>query len=166
MIVDALPPPALQAPAPTQAESPAAPQTTGFRPIALRPSAAGHFHASGTLNGQPVEIIIDTGASATVVDRTWADAQKLPLVPLSQTAGGVGGAALTAARVDNAQLSVGGVALPGAAVVAIDLGSVIGQLRAAGVTPPQVVIGTNVLKRWRAVIDYATNTLWLAPTPA
>lgn len=160
MIGDALPPPAVQAPAP------ASPNATGFRPIALRPSAVGHFHASGTLNGQPVEILIDTGASGSVVDRSWAEAQQLKLVPVSQTAGGVGGAALAAARVENVQLAIEGMPLPGASVVAIDLGSVSAQLKARGVTPPQVVIGVDILRRWRAVIDYATNTLWLAPNPA
>ena len=160
LLNDALPPAAVQAPAP------AAPQIKGFRPVALRPSAVGHFHATGTLNGKPVEILIDTGASNSVVDRAWAEAQGLLLVAVNQTAGGVGGAALAAARVENVQLSIEGVPLPGAGVIAISLASVSAQLKARGVAPPQVVIGVDVLKRWRAVIDYATNTMWLAPNPA
>lgn len=64
------------------------------------------------------------------------------------------------------QLSIDSVVLPGAGVLAIDLGSVTAQLNARGVTPPPVVIGIDGLRRWRAVIDYATNTLWLAPAPA
>lgn len=159
MVSDALPPSA------AQVAMPAAPQTKGFRPVALRPSTVGHFHVSGTLNGQPVEILIDTGASGTVVDRAWAESQKLPFVALTQTGGGVGGAQLALARIDGANLSLAGVALPGVSVVAIDLGSVAAQLRARGVEPPQVVVGVDVLRRWRAVIDYATNTLWLAPAP-
>ncbi|MBY0393172.1 MAG: aspartyl protease family protein [Novosphingobium sp.] len=161
--MDALPPPAVQVSVQVPQPAAAAPSVTGFRPVALKASAVGHFHVQGRLNGQPVEIIIDTGASGTVVDRQWAEAQKLSLVLMGETGGGVGGAAMALARVDGAQLELAGVPLPGTQVIAIDLTAVAGQLRARGVVPPQVVIGVDVLKRWRAVIDYATAIMWLAP---
>jgi predicted aspartyl protease len=161
--MDALPPPSVQVSIEAPQPAAPAPNVKGFRPIALKPSAVGHFHAQGRLNGQLVEIIIDTGASGTVVDRQWAEAQKLPLVPMGETGGGVGGAAMTLARVDGAKLELAGVPLPDVAVVAIDLSTVAGQLRARGVVPPQVVVGVDVLRKWRAVIDYATATMWLAP---
>lgn len=148
----------------TAAQS-AAPNVANFRPIALRASSVGHFHLRGTLNGVAVEVLIDTGASATVADRGWAEAQGLPLVPIENSGGGVGGAGLSLSRIEGAKLSIGGIDLPGVGVVAIDLGNVARQLQARGATPPQVVIGVDVLRRWRAVIDYATSTLWLAPTP-
>lgn len=142
---------------------PAQPDVRRFRPISLRTSAIGHFHAQGRLNGQPVEIIIDTGAAGTVVDRQWAEARNLTLVPMNETGGGVGGGAMALARVDGAQLELEGVPLSDAQIVAIDLSSVTQQLKARGVTPPQVIVGGDILKRWRAVIDYATSTMWLAP---
>lgn len=160
--MDALPPAAVQVSTEAPRPVPTRPDVTTFRPIALKPSAVGHFHAQGQLNGRPIEIIIDTGASNTVVDRQWAEAQRLPLIPINQTGGGVGGASMALARVDGAMLEIEGVLLPGVSVIAIDLTSVAQQLKARGVVPPQLVIGADVLRSRRAVIDYATATLWLA----
>lgn len=154
-----MPPPAL-----VQA-MPAPPSATGFRAVALRASPLGHLQVRGTINGMPVEILIDTGASGTVVDRGWAQAHGLTLRPTSGTGGGVGGGALKLSRVNGVHLTVGDIALPGVAIIAIDLSSISAQLKASKAVPPQVVIGYDVLKRWRAVIDYGTATLWLAPEP-
>ncbi len=35
----------------------------GIREIRLQRNRYGHYHASGTINGQPVEFMLDTGAS-------------------------------------------------------------------------------------------------------
>lgn len=145
--------------------TPSRPDTKGYRPVSLRASTVGHFHVAGRLNGKEVEVLIDTGASGTVVDRGWAEGEGLRLVELGRTGGGVGGATMSVARVEESSLAIGGVELPGVQLAAIDLGSVIAQLKARGATPPQVVVGVDVLRRWRAVIDYGTSTLWLAPVP-
>lgn len=61
------------------------------RSIALRRSADGHFHWTGTIDGRPVSFLVDTGATRTALP--LALAEQLGLQPearvQSQTAGGV-----------------------------------------------------------------------------
>ncbi|MEI6487054.1 MAG: retropepsin-like aspartic protease [Sphingomonadales bacterium] len=160
MFIDAaVQPPAVVAPA-----QPAMPQVAGFRPIRLRPSAIGHFHLSGTIAGKPVEVLIDTGASGTVIDRSWAESNGLTMKAMAGRGSGVGGAAMALGMLDEHQLVLDGMTVT-ANVVAMDLSNVTRQLAANNVTPPQIVVGVDVLRRHRAVIDYATSTLWLAPAP-
>lgn len=47
--------------------------------VQLRRSADGHFHAAVALNGVPVSMMVDTGASGIVL--TWADARAAGIDP-------------------------------------------------------------------------------------
>ncbi|MBY0285128.1 MAG: retroviral-like aspartic protease family protein [Sphingomonas sp.] len=141
-----------------------APSVRGLHPIRLRPSLAGHFHMSGMIGGKPVEILIDTGASATVVDRSWAEANGFTLKQLERQGAGVGGATVALAMLEENRLTLDGLQIT-TPLVAIDLSNVKAGLARLNVAPPQVVLGVDVLRSRRAVIDYATSTLWLAPAP-
>jgi aspartyl protease family protein len=59
--------------------------------VTLQRGPDGHFHWPGTVNGQPVDFLVDTGATSTTLP--LALAQQLGLQPegrlQSQTAGGV-----------------------------------------------------------------------------
>lgn len=59
--------------------------------IELRRAADGHYHWPGTINGRPVDFLIDTGATGTAIPSALARELDLPLdgEVLSSTAGGV-----------------------------------------------------------------------------
>jgi aspartyl protease family protein len=63
----------------------------GSGTIEIRRGPDGHYHWPGSINGEPVDFLIDTGASSTAISQSLA--RKLGLVPVrrvqSQTAGGV-----------------------------------------------------------------------------
>lgn len=59
--------------------------------LEIRRSADGHYHWRGTLAGQPVEFLVDTGATATAIPLALAQRLGLPVVGSvqSMTAGGL-----------------------------------------------------------------------------
>jgi aspartyl protease family protein len=74
-----------------QRESQSRFQMSGGGTIEIRRGPDGHYHWPGSINGEPVDFLIDTGASSTAISQSLA--RKLGLAPLrqvrSQTAGGV-----------------------------------------------------------------------------
>lgn len=134
----------------------------GFRPVPLTVTSVGHLYAAGTLNDDPVEILLDSGAGATVADRDWVLRKGLVTRPLGEKGAGAGATDIDVAEIEGAQLWIADVALDGIKVLVIDFAHISEGLKRKGVAPPQVVLGANVLHGWRAVIDYGTTTLWLA----
>ncbi len=56
--------------------------TTGeYRQVRLKRNAAGHYVATGAINGQPVTFLVDTGATAVSIPAKLADRLGLPRGP-------------------------------------------------------------------------------------
>src|SRR5688572_29824046 len=57
-------------------QSPAASATSkpADRTVEIRAASNGHFHTTAYVNGRPVDVMVDTGA--TIVALTWEDAQR------------------------------------------------------------------------------------------
>lgn len=132
----------------------------GYKAVHLRPTIAGHLQTSGVLQGQPVEVIIDTGASNTVVDIEFARKLGLQLVPVEQRGAGVGKASVSVKRVTNPILSVGGIPILGD-VFTMDLSAATAALRARGGPSFQVVVGGDTMRKLEAILIYRENTLFL-----
>lgn len=60
----------------------------GYLRVPLTRSGVGHFHTPGTLNGRPVEVLVDTGAACTVVAMSVVQALGLQSELLDHGAGG------------------------------------------------------------------------------
>lgn len=141
----------------------------GYERVALTRSGVGHFHAAGTLGGRAVAVLVDTGASSTVVDVALARAAGFELTPFARTGGGAGGAGLEILAGPAAELALGTdrvavlVRLP--AVLTMDLAHVNASLAQRGEPPVDVVLGADVLAARLAVIDYGSSSLYLAATP-
>lgn len=67
------------APAETHLATPAqtASRARAERTVELRAGQNGHFHTTAHINGRPIEVMVDTGAS--MVALTWDDAQRAGL---------------------------------------------------------------------------------------
>lgn len=141
--------------------APSVPVFTGFRAVPFAPSRIGHLLIKGELNGKPVDILLDSGSSRTVIDRGWAARNGLAVIALNEKAYGAGGS-LPLGVVRGARVSLGGATLAQTPIYAIDLSSVISGLDKLGAAAPQMILGGDILKRHRALIDYGTNRLWLA----
>lgn len=98
--------------------SPAAatPQSTAPSPpgraVELRAGAGGHFHTRAEVDGRPIDVMVDTGAS--VVALTWEDARRVGLYlkdsDFTHTANTANGVARLA-PVTLGRISIGGITL-------------------------------------------------------
>lgn len=132
-----------------------------FVTIPLRTSGVGHFHLDGKLNDIPLEVLLDTGAGSTIIDKQVADELGLTLTPLAAKGGGAGAASLQIWSVAEARFELGGVTLDDAQILAMDFANMRAALAAKGISPPKMILGADILRSRAAVIDYGANTLSL-----
>ena len=133
---------------------------SGYVAVQLRPSGVGHLHTDGTLQGRSVEVLVDTGASNTVIDVELARELGLRLIPTAQRGAGVGDASVAVNRIEGAALFVGGVPITGE-IYTMDFSSLRAALRARGVEAPAAVLGGDAMRRLDAVLVYRENLLFL-----
>jgi hypothetical protein len=132
-----------------------------YQRVPLSRSSLGHFHTSGSLNGHPVVVLIDTGAASTVVDLGSAHDLGLTANKLAMTGGGAGGASLEIYDLPSARLMLGEVQPRPRALLAMDLAHVNQALALRGEGRVDVVLGADVLEIQQAVIDYGSSSLFL-----
>ena len=132
----------------------------GYVRAPLARSVVGHFHTAGTLNGRAVEVLVDTGASCTVVAMSVVQALGLRSELLDQGAGGAGGA-IDQFRIDGAELRLGSFVPRLAGPVGLDFEHVNAPLRAHGSADVDVILGADVFDAHAAVIDCSSQSLFL-----
>ncbi len=132
----------------------------GYTRISLTRTAVGHFHTAGMLNGRPVEILVDSGASVTVVAMGVVQNLGLAAEQFAHDAGGAGGA-MQQFVVKGVQLHLGGFVPRLGDVAGLDFEYVNAPLRANGVPEVDVILGADVFEAHAAIIDYATGSLFL-----
>ena len=112
--------------------------------------------AAGTINGRPVEFILDTGAGMTTVDREFARSIGLPKGQVV-SAQGVGGT-VEAELVPGVSLTIGGLKLDKTTVLVIDLANVskgIGR-------PVPVVLGRELFDNAIVTLDWNAGQMTVA----
>jgi hypothetical protein len=134
--------------------------TRGYLQIPLTRSGVGHFHMSGTLNGRPVEVLLDTGAACTVVAMSIVESLGLRSERTDQAGGGAGGS-LDQFMVYGADFRLGSLVPRLAGPVGIDFEHVNASLRAHGSAEVDMILGVDVFDAHAAVIDYTSQSLFL-----
>ncbi|MFP5381732.1 MAG: TIGR02281 family clan AA aspartic protease [Gammaproteobacteria bacterium] len=122
--------------------------TTGERPsVSLTADIKGHFAARGSLNGYPVNFLVDTGATTVAISA--AEARRIGLDYRAGQAVGVGTAAgvVPAWRVTFNTVKVGGIAVH----------QVEGMVLETGLNTP--LLGMSFLNRMEMKRDGQTMTL-------
>ena len=133
----------------------------GFTRHSLVRNKTGHLQTAGSLNGQPIAMLVDTGASTTVMDLGYCRNRGIPLNNTARMGGGAGGMSLALYTLDGATLEIDGHPIPSADIYVMDMSHVNQGLTAKGADPIQAVIGADILRRHHAVIDYAELALFL-----
>jgi hypothetical protein len=141
----------------------------GFAAVPLRELLTGHHLVDATINGVAGTFVLDTGANASVVNAGVAGQFGLTpaaggLVPAIGI--GVGGAQKAGtSSIDS--LTIGGIDIRQRRMMTADLDQVVRLLRPlAGGAQISGIIGQDVMKEHRAVIDVAKPILYLIAADA
>jgi predicted aspartyl protease len=144
----------------------------GFAAVPLRELATGHHLVDLTMNGQKATFILDTGANASVVHAPAGKRLGLPGKGTPAGAFGLGGG-MKAQQVTLERLQIGGVAIRRGRIMTADLSQLVQVLGTVSRGEIAGIIGQDVMKEHRAVIDVARPILYLvakdkdpAPVPA
>jgi predicted aspartyl protease len=144
----------------------------GFAAVPLRELATGHHLVDVTMNGKAATFILDTGANASVVHA--ASAKRLSLPDKGTPAGAFGlGGGMRAQQVKLERLEIGGVPIRSGRIMTADLSQLVQVLGTVSRSEIAGIIGQDVMKEHRAVIDVSRPILYLvasdkdpAPVPA
>ncbi|MFN3514813.1 MAG: retropepsin-like aspartic protease [Phenylobacterium sp.] len=145
----------------------------GFSAVPVRQLVTGHQLVDGELNGRPASFVLDTGANVSVVHGSHAEEFGLtPQRGITGAAVGLGGA-LQATRAGVEGLRIGEVDLRQRHVMVADLSQLESSLGRLTRSPIHGIVGQDVLRAHRAVIDVSRPMLYLrqensapAPVPA
>lgn len=132
----------------------------GFEAVPLRELSTGHHLVEARINGHDAAFILDTGANMSVV-HAWLAAE-LGISPgrSGEDSVAIPGARLAGrARVDG--FALGQVPIRQTSIVTADLGQLLTTLSSVSGTKVYGLIGQDVMKEHRAVIDVARSLLYL-----
>jgi len=133
----------------------------GFRRFVMSRTPVGHLKLAGQLDDRPLDIVLDTGASKTLVELSYCRAEGIAVSDTGLP--GQGGNVFT---LGDARFMLDGLPLRTDGIFALDMSSTNQRLITKGVDPIRAVIGQDVLRYHQAVIDYATLALFLKEEPA
>lgn len=137
----------------------------GFTAIPLRELSTGHHLVEATMNGRKATFVLDTGANVSVVHSAAAARLGLPERGTPAGAFGLGGA-MNARQVRLESLVIGPVPIRRSQVMTSDLGAIVKVLSPLSRAAISGIIGQDVMKEHRAVIDVARPILYLMSADA
>ena len=133
----------------------------GFSRISLQRLASGHYSLRLKINGHPAGFILDTGASTSCMSKDGAVAFDLLAEESEMTATGAGASNLPTMEASNVTIQLAGRTIKNQSLVLLDLTHVNEALAQVGEVPVDGILGGDLLKEHRAVIDYGRNCLYI-----
>lgn len=137
----------------------------GYASIPFKQNAAGLLIVNAMINEVMGLFILDTGAGTTVVDEREADYLRLSLDldSISYSGGGAGGHSLAVIPCRGNKMQLGNYIAEDFTVAAMNLEHAKEALAQQGANETlHGIIGVDILKPAKAIIDYGTMTLHLA----
>lgn len=133
----------------------------GYVGIPTRRLKSGHYQAMAEVDGQRLSLIIDSGASTSMLDNASAVRLGLSLRRSRTRVSGLGAPAQRAmsGRLDDVRL--GALHLDSLPVVVLDLSHVNQSLRDEGIELADGVIGADLLAEREGVFDFTSGVLYL-----
>ena len=135
-------------------------EESGYVPVELRPTPVGHLELDAVVNGHQARMLVDTGASATVIDRAAAERWNVARqVVEGEALGCVTFGSVESATLD--QLKLSDLEMKDVAVTVLDLTHINAGLEQKKAEPIDGIIGSDLMVKRDAVIEYASSILHL-----
>ncbi|PKA97621.1 aspartyl protease [Flavobacteriaceae bacterium MAR_2009_75] len=129
--------------------------------ISLTATETDHFEVGAKINGVSGRFILDTGASNTCIGFDKAEQFKLISEESEIKAAGAGGTNLETLISLKNKIEIGDWKKKKIKIVLFDLVHVNEALVAHNVSPVDGIIGADVLKKSKAIIDYDKSCVYL-----
>jgi clan AA aspartic protease (TIGR02281 family) len=133
----------------------------GYVGIPTRRLRSGHYQAMAQVDGQRLSLIIDSGASTSILDNASAVRLGIPLRRSRTRVSGLGARAQRALSGTLDDVRLGALRLDSLPVVVLDLSHVNESLSDEGIELADGVIGADLLAQRRAVFDFTSGVLYL-----
>lgn len=133
----------------------------GIRGVPLHVSRNYNLYVDGIINGAPAQLMVDTGAFATLMHRRFMHRMKIPVrnTPYSSAGVNLSERGLQLATIN--RLTIGKVHFRKKEVGVMDLeGLIYGKMLEAK-TPVAGLLGSEILQLHHGIIDFGTLTLYL-----
>jgi len=133
----------------------------GYTKAKLHLTKTNHFEIIAKINGVKGRFILDTGASNSCVDFDTATQFKLNVEESDIKAAGAGATDMKTQTSEKNKLSIGAWKKDKVVLVLFSLTHVNSALTAHNSTPVDGIIGADILKKGKAIIDYEKKYLYL-----
>ncbi len=136
-------------------------RSKGYVSIPLTLTATNHFEVVAKINGISGRFILDTGASNTCIGMGKIDRFGLTTKSTDIKAAGAGASEMDALISTNNAITIGGWEKKRQRIVLIDLFHVNHALENHDASPIDGIVGADILKKGKAIIDYNRKRLFL-----
>ena len=133
----------------------------GYVKIKLRLAKTNHFEIKATINGVKGLFILDTGASSSCVGFDSADTFKLKAEASKIKASGAGATDMDTQVAKKNNINIGSWKKTNFVLILFNLTHVNTALISHNSKPVDGIIGADILKKAKAVIDYEKKYLYL-----
>lgn len=133
----------------------------GYSKIKLKLLKSNHFELKATINGVKGRFILDTGASNTLVDNTALNMFNLNIEATDIKVTGAGATNMDSQVSKRNTVKIGTWENKKTVIVLFNLIHVNNGLSSLDIEPINGIIGTDVLKKGKAIIDYEKKYLYL-----
>ncbi len=133
----------------------------GYKKKKLKTTETNHLKTSVKINNIKGSFIIDTGASNTCVDINLIDHFNLEYEESETKAAGAGASNMETKISNTNEIKIGKWKSKKNSIVLFDLSHVNEALTNHGSEPVHGIIGADILKKSKAVIDYKSKQIFL-----
>jgi predicted aspartyl protease len=133
----------------------------GYRRVRMHESEGFNLYVHGSVNGKATRLMVDTGAFATLLHSPFVRRMNIPLRPTKFRSVGVNLAQSRVRLATISRLSIGSMDMRTNNVAVINLAGLIHNGLLEGSPPVVGLLGSEMLQRYNAIIDFGTHSLYL-----